>query len=115
VFLHHLVLICRETKKGWPLLTDETEATGDFLSTNEGGTSLVGSLGCRAGTTDFYSAFDALFSLVQNIFSYYFNLCVPIAQQPGHAVVQGRLSLNLLINLYFIAKQLFFRASQKSI
>ncbi len=28
---------------------------------------------------------------------HYFNLCVPIAQQPGQAVVQGRLSLNVCL------------------
>ncbi len=37
---------------------------------------------------------------VQNIFSltvHYFNLCVPIVQQPEQAVVQGRLSLNVCL------------------
>jgi hypothetical protein len=41
----------------------------------------------HAGTKDFYPALAALVSPVQNIF----NLCVPIAQQPEQAVVQGRL------------------------
>jgi hypothetical protein len=41
----------------------------------------------HASTEDFYPALAALVSPVQNIF----NLCVPIAQQPGQAVVQGRL------------------------
>jgi hypothetical protein len=31
---------------------------------------------------------------------HYFNLCVPIAQQAGQAVVQGRLSLNECLRLY---------------
>ncbi len=31
---------------------------------------------------------------------HYFNLCVPIAQQPGQAVVPGRLSLNVCLRLY---------------
>jgi hypothetical protein len=39
----------RETREGWPLLNVETEATGDSKSTNERGSSLVGSSGssCR--------------------------------------------------------------------
>ncbi len=52
---------------------------------------------CQAGTRDLYPALAALVSPVKNIcflIVHYFNLCVPIAQQPGQAVVQGRLSLN---------------------
>jgi hypothetical protein len=51
----------------------------------------------RAGTRDFYIALAALVSPVQNMFFltvHQFNVCVPIAQQPGQAVVRGRLSLN---------------------
>jgi hypothetical protein len=54
----------------------------------------------RAGTRDFYPAVAPLVSPVQNIFLLtinYFNLCVPIAQQPGQAVVQGNLSLNVCL------------------
>ncbi len=55
----------------------------------------------RASTRDFYPAVAALVSLVQNIYFltvHYFNLCVPIAQQPaGLAVVQGRLSMNVCL------------------
>ncbi len=43
----------------------------------------------RAGTRDFFPALTALVSSTK-----YF-LCVPIAQQPGQAVVQGRLPLNV--------------------
>ncbi len=49
-----------------------------------------------AGTRDFCPALAALVGTVQNIFFltvHYFNLFVPIAQQPGQAVVLGRLSL----------------------
>ncbi len=58
-----------------------------------------------AGARDCYTALSAMVSPVQNIFFrtvHYFNLCIPIAKQPGKAVVQGRLSLNvcLLIKLY---------------
>ncbi len=51
----------------------------------------------RARTREFCPALDALVIQVQNIIFlsvHYFNLCVPMAQQPGQAVVQGRLSLN---------------------
>ncbi len=44
------------TREGWPLLTVETEAIGDLWSTNERGSSMVGSLGCRVGSRDFYAA-----------------------------------------------------------
>jgi hypothetical protein len=39
----------RETREGWPLLTIETEKNGDSQSTNQRGSSLVGSLSlsCR--------------------------------------------------------------------
>jgi hypothetical protein len=50
----------------------------------------------RAGTKDLYPALAALVSPVQNIFfltAYYFNLFIPIAQQPGQAVMPGLLSL----------------------
>jgi hypothetical protein len=48
-----------------------------------------------AGTVDFFPAFAALVSPVQNIIfliAHFFTLFVPIAQQPGQAVVLGRLS-----------------------
>jgi hypothetical protein len=54
----------------------------------------------RAGTGDFYPALAALVSPVQHIFFlavHYFNLCVPIAQQPEQTVVQGRLSVNVCL------------------
>jgi hypothetical protein len=55
---------------------------------------------CRAGPRDFYTALAAPVSLVQNIFffaAHFFSLCVPNAQQPGQAVVTGRLSLNMCL------------------
>jgi hypothetical protein len=63
----------------------ETEANGDYC-TNDRGPSLVGFVG--------------LFVPVQNIFfltAHFFILCVPVAQQPGQAVVPGRLSLNMCL------------------
>ncbi len=65
----------RETRDWWTLLTVETEVNGDSKSTNERGPSLASS--CR---------YKRLL-----LFSSPYNLCVPIAQQPGQAVVQGRL------------------------
>ncbi len=55
-----------------------------------------------AGARDCYTALSALVSPVQNIFFLtvpYFNLCIPIAQQPGKAVVQGRPSLNVCLRM----------------
>jgi hypothetical protein len=52
----------------------------------------------RAGTRNFYLALAALVSPVQNIFFltvHNFNLCVPIAQQAGKAVMLGRLCLSM--------------------
>jgi hypothetical protein len=83
------------------MLTVETGVNalnGNSKSTNERGPSLVGSLGssCR------YKRLGCSVSPVQIIYFltvHYFDLCVPIpiAQQPGHAVVQGRLSLNVFL------------------
>jgi hypothetical protein len=81
-------------RQGWHLLTIETELNGeDTKSTNERGTSLVGS-----GTRDFCSALSALVGPLQNIFFltvHYFNAFVPIAKQAWQAAVLGRLSLLL--------------------
>jgi hypothetical protein len=57
---------------------------------------------CRAGTRDFCPALAALVVPVQNIFSLtktllYFISFVPIAQQPGQAVVPGRLSVGMCL------------------
>ncbi len=54
----------------------------------------------RVSMRDFDPALAALVSPMQNIFVltvHYFTLCVPIAQQTGQPVVQGRLSLNMCI------------------
>jgi hypothetical protein len=54
----------------------------------------------RAGTIDFCLALAAPVGPVQNIFFltvHYFNSFVPIVQQAGQAVVQGRLSLNVCL------------------
>jgi hypothetical protein len=50
----------------------------------------------RAGTRDFYPGFASLVCPVQNMFSSPYTISIyvaPFAQQPGQAVVQGRLSL----------------------
>ncbi len=53
----------------------------------------------RASTRNFYPALSALASPVKKTFLtvHYFNLRVPIAQQPGQVVVQGRLSLSVYL------------------
>ncbi len=43
--LHRFMRPPRDTREGWPLLTDETEKNADSKSTNERGPSLVGLLG----------------------------------------------------------------------
>ncbi len=51
----------------------------------------------RAGTREFILPWllrsAAKYKIFFSLTVHYFNLCVPIAQQPGQAVVQGRLSL----------------------
>ncbi len=57
----------------------------------------------HAGTRDFYPALAALVSPVQNISPYtIFNLCIPIAQQPGQACSRAGppMSLNVRLCLY---------------
>jgi hypothetical protein len=93
--------ISRETREEWPLLTLEAEVNGDSKSTNERGSFLGWFVrACRAGTKDFCSALVALVGPAQNIFFltvHYFNSFGPIAQQPGQAVVLGRLSLSMCL------------------
>ncbi len=89
----------RETRKGWPLLTVETETNGDSKSTNERSPSLIGSLGssCQYERFFFCSVLAALVAQYKIYFYptvHYFNSFVLIAQQAGPAVVQGRLSLD---------------------
>jgi hypothetical protein len=81
-------------------LTVETEANRDLWGKMKGVLPWLVSRALRASIRDFYPALLALVSQAQNIFfltGHYFNPCVPIAQQPGQAVVQGRQSLNLCL------------------
>jgi hypothetical protein len=93
----------RDHRGEWPLLTVETEVNGDSKSTNERGYPWLVRWARRAGTwpvqeTWLLSALSAQYKLfTSSPYTTYFNLCVPIAQQPGHAVVQGRLSLNVCL------------------
>ncbi len=77
----------RETREGWPLLTVETGANAwGLLKTNEGGPSLVGSLGSSCQYKRFL-ALSALDSTEQNIFFltvYFFNFCVPDSPSPSN-------------------------------
>jgi hypothetical protein len=55
-------------------------------------------LALLAGTRGFCPSVAVLFRPIKNILFFivhYFNTFVPIAQQAGQAVVQGRLSLNV--------------------
>jgi hypothetical protein len=62
---HIFLVVVRETREGWPLLTIETEANGDSKSTNVN----VGSLAGHAGTSDFCPApLAALVGPVENIY-----------------------------------------------
>jgi hypothetical protein len=64
----------------------------------------------RTCKRDFYPALAAPVGPVQNIFfltAHYFNLCAPIAQQPGYAVVQGRPSPNMCLWFCTIAAPLY--------
>ncbi len=100
----------RETKERWPLLTVETEVMGTQRVQMNGDLHwlvrwgslcwykiLLSCLGCssRPSTKYFFPHRP-----IQ-----YFNSFVPIAQQAGHAVGQGRLSLNVclcaLIDFHF--------------
>jgi hypothetical protein len=87
-----------ENREGWPLLAVETEVNGDSKSTNERGPSLAGGLlglSCRYIILPrlLWSAqYEIVFShRMAYTISIYVSL--PIAQQPGQAVMQGRLSL----------------------
>jgi hypothetical protein len=89
-----------KTREGWPLLTVETEVDGDSKSTNERGSSLVGSLDSSCRYKRFLFCLAALVGLEQNIFSlavHYFDSCISIDQQAGQTVVLGRLSLSIFL------------------
>jgi hypothetical protein len=81
------------------MLIVEAEANGVLWSTNERVLPSLVQKARRVGTKDFYPVLAALVSPVQNIFSsrYTINLYVPIAEQRGQTVVQGRLSLNVCL------------------
>jgi hypothetical protein len=102
IFSCVLSVFTRETRESWSLQTVKTEVNGDSKSTNERGSSLVGSLGLMCW---WYKRF--LFCLggssgpVQNISFltvHYFNAFASIAQQAGQAAVPGRLSLRMCLH-----------------
>jgi hypothetical protein len=79
----------------------ETEVNGDTKSTKmKGVLSWLSCWACRAGTRDFCPALAALVGPVQTIF----YSPVPIPQQAGQAVVEGRLSLNMCLWYGFMPK-----------
>ncbi len=96
----------------WLLKLRQMETHG--VCTNEWGpSSWLVRLARRAGTRDFFPALAALVSQVQNIFSstaHYFSLFVPIAQQPGQAVVPGHLSFNMCLCMHLRVFKLYKRS-----
>jgi hypothetical protein len=94
-----ILLYPRETREGWaPLLTVELRQMGTQSVQMKGVLHWLVCWALQEGTKDFCPAVAALVSPVQNSFFltvHYFNTFVPIAQQAGQAVVQGRLSLNM--------------------
>jgi hypothetical protein len=82
-----LVIIYRETRERWPLLTVETAANGIHMT---GVLPWLFRWACRASTIDFCPALAALVSPVQNIIFFaarFFTLLAPIVRQAGQAVV----------------------------
>ncbi len=85
----------RETREGWPLLTVETETTGDSWEYILKGSSL-GWVVVVLVQIDFYPGCSSQPSKKIIFFTaHFFTLFVPISQQPGHAAVLGRLSKGL--------------------
>jgi hypothetical protein len=84
--IFYLGVCSKETREGWPLPIDETEANGNPWSTSKRGPSLVGSLG-----KIFFSSPDTI--------SLHLS---PIARQTGQAVVLRRLSLNKCLWIAFL-------------
>ncbi len=82
----------RDYREGWSLLTVETEVNGDSKSTIERGPSLVGSLGSSCRYKRLFILPWLLWSAQKKYFFPYRTLF-----QPGQAVVQGRLSLNVCL------------------
>jgi hypothetical protein len=94
------IVIPRETRDGWPLLTVETYVIWDSMSTNETGPSMVGSSGlsCRYKIFLFcLGCFSWPSTKYFFLAVHYFNSSVPIAQQAGQPAVLGRLSLSMCL------------------
>jgi hypothetical protein len=88
----------KKTREGWPLPTFETETNGDSRSTHGRGPFLVGSLGSSCWYKRFLSCFGCSCQpSTKYCTSHYFYSFVPITQQAGQAVVQGRLYLNVCL------------------
>jgi hypothetical protein len=82
-----------------PLPTIESEVNGDSNSTNERGSSLVGSLdlSCKYKTFLFCLAGASRPSKIFFLSVHYFNSFVLIAQQAVQAAVLGRMSLSMCL------------------
>jgi hypothetical protein len=88
----------RKTREKWPLLTVETEVNGDSKRVQiEGVLPWLAGWACRAGTRDFLSCLGCSRRLSTKYFFltvHYFISFVPIAHQPGQAVVLGHLPVS---------------------
>jgi hypothetical protein len=101
--LRMLVFLSERDKRGWPLLTFETEANGVQM---KGALPWLVRWACWAGTRDFCPALAALVGQVQTIIfltAHFFSSFVFIAQQAGQAFVPQCLSLNTVYVTDFFA------------
>ncbi len=102
-----LVILPRETRERWTLLTVETVVNWDSWSTYEWGPFLVVCWARCAGTRDFCPGLAALVDPVQNILflaAHYFTSFILIAQQTRQAVVTRRLSFNMFLRFCRISQ-----------
>jgi hypothetical protein len=98
------MLLCREPERsewGGPCPLLKLGQMGTQRVQMKGGLPLVVRWARRAGKREVYPALAALVSPVQNSFSSPCTTSIyvsPSSQQPGQAVVQGRLSLNVCLH-----------------
>jgi hypothetical protein len=84
-------VITRETRKGWPLQTVETDANGDSECTYDRGPALVGSLGSSCRYKRFLS-WAALIGQLENIIPHTYSISFYLSPFPSNL---GRLSCRL--------------------
>jgi hypothetical protein len=96
-----IIVVIRETREGWPLRTVETEANGGLMEYKWRLSFLGWFARIVVPVWEIFILPWLLWSAQYKIFfssPYTFSLLyVLIAQQPGQAVVRGRLSLNMCL------------------